>query len=222
MKTLLEIFENDLTSNCDKYLPYFPVYEQFFSKYRNQNLTFIEVGVQDGGSLQMWRKYFGDTARIIGIDVDEDVLTRKKENVEIFIGDQEDPAFWAGFLPNIGTIDVFLDDGGHTMNQQINTLDSVWEKIAIGGVYMIEDTHTSYYNDWNNGLYRPHTIMEYTKKIIDMVNINHWQEHPSDPKVFKFIDLASVSYYNSMIVLTKGQQPWVRPNPYIKPLAGSQ
>lgn len=220
MKTLLEIFENDLTLHCDKYLPYFPVYEQFFAKYRNQDLTFIEVGVQGGGSLQMWRKYFGDTARIIGVDVDEGVLQRKAENVEIFIGNQEDALFWANFIPHVGNIDVFLDDGGHQMNQQIVTLNAIWPKIAIGGVYMIEDTHTSYFNDWGNGLYRPHTMMEYSKKIIDMVNLNHWQEHPSDQNVFRFNDLASVSYYNSMIVLTKGQQPWIRPNPYPNPLAG--
>jgi hypothetical protein len=63
-------------------------------------------------------------------------------------------------------------------------------------------------------------MMEYSKKIIDMVNLNHWQEHPADQNAFRFNDLASVSYYNSMIVLTKGQQPWIRPNPYPNPLAG--
>jgi hypothetical protein len=221
MKSLFEIFQHDLTLHCDKYLPYFSVYEQFFSKYRGCDLTFIEVGVQGGGSLEMWRKYFGSTARIIGIDVDPTVLERKAPDVEIFIGNQEDPAFWAGFLPNVGPIDAFLDDGGHTMNQQINTLLSVWPKISIGGVYMIEDTHTSYFKDWGNGLYQSNTIIEFTKRISDLVNVNHWQEPPPDHNIFKFSDLASIHYYNSMIVMTKGQIPWIRPNPYPDATEGS-
>lgn len=220
-KSLLDIFINDLTLHCDKYLPYFPVYEHFFSGYRNTDLTFVEVGVQGGGSLEMWRKYFGNKARIIGMDIDPKVLERRAENVELFIGDQGDPEFWAEVLPKLGTVDVFLDDGSHQMKHQIDTMLTVWPKIRVGGVYMVEDTHTSYYMDWGNGLLHGHTFMEFSKRLVDIVNLNHWQGMitPETDFIMKnFGDIGSVSFHNSMVTFTKGQAKWLRPNPYPNPL----
>lgn len=214
MKPLIDIYRNDLAQAPDKYTSYFPVYEQFFSKYRNQNITFIEVGVQKGGSLDMWRKYFGSPAKIIGIDIDPRVVEHQRNDLQIIIGDQSDPVFWKKCLPEIGTIDIFLDDGGHTMAQQKNTLLSVWPYIANGGVYMCEDTHTSYFHSWGNGLNKNWTMMEFTKSLTDMVNVMHWEDPYPDTNILNmFKDIGSVHYYNSMIVLTKGQPAWERPNP---------
>ena len=122
MKSLIDIYQNDLHPPPDKYTSYFPVYEQFFSKFREKEMTFVEVGVQRGGSLNMWRKYFGASAKIIGIDIDKNVLAHQREDLQIVIGDQADPNFWKQFLTTVDKIDIFLDDGGHTMVQQKNTL----------------------------------------------------------------------------------------------------
>jgi cephalosporin hydroxylase len=221
MKTLTEIFENDLTFHCDKYGSYLPVYEQYFEKYRDRHINFVEVGIQGGGSLEMWKKYFGDKAKIIGIDVDPTVYERQTPGTEIAIGNQEDVNFWNMILPKIGPIHAFIDDGGHQMKQQINTLLAVWPKIVNGGVYICEDTHTSYWLDWGNGVGKEWTMMEFAKKILDMVNFVHWHEYPEDLGVLsKFQDVGSVCFYNSMIVFTKGQPEWIRPKPYPNPLAG--
>ena len=220
-KSLLEIFLNDLTLHCDKYLPYFPVYEQYFSRYRNTDLTFVEVGVQGGGSLQMWRQYFGNKARVIGVDIDPEILNRRAENVEIFIGDQGDMDFWNEVLPKVGTIDVFLDDGSHQMQHQIDTMIKVWPHIRLGGIYMVEDTHTSYYLDSGNGLLHGNTFMEYSKKLVDIVNLNHWQgmiTQETDFIMRTFGDIGSVQFNNSMVTFSKGQPKWIRPNPYPNPL----
>lgn len=215
MKSLIDIYQNDLHPPPDKYTSYFPVYEQFFSKFREKEMTFVEVGVQRGGSLNMWRKYFGASAKIIGIDIDKNVLAHQREDLQIVIGDQADPNFWKQFLSTVDKIDIFLDDGGHTMVQQKNTLLSVWPKIADGGVYLCEDTHTSYFNWCGNGLNKDWTMMEYSKNMVDMVNIMHWDEPHKDPSMSNmFQDVGSVHYYNSMIVMTKGQPKWERPHPF--------
>jgi len=63
------LFEEHLC--IDKWAHYFPIYEQWFSPYRGKDIVFVEVGVQNGGSAQMWKHYFGKQAHIIGIDIDE-------------------------------------------------------------------------------------------------------------------------------------------------------
>ena len=104
-----------------------------FSKYVNKKLVFVEIGVLDGGSLIMWRKYFGNKARIIGIDLNPNAKKIAKNNkIEIFIGNQADPDFWKSFFKKVGKIDILLDDGGHTNKQQILTSTNV-KHIRDGG-----------------------------------------------------------------------------------------
>lgn len=123
---------------------YFDVYDTLFAKYVGQPITFVEVGVLNGGSLFMWRNFFGPKARIIGIDLNPSAKKWETEGFEIFIGDQADPAFWADFNVQVGPVDILLDDGGHTYTQQIVTTECVLDTIADGGLLVVEDVHTSY------------------------------------------------------------------------------
>lgn len=104
----------------------------------------VEVGVLNGGSLFMWRDFFGSDARIIGVDLNPEATWLREEGFEIHIGDQSDSAFWESFFAEVGDVDVFLDDGGHTYAQQIVTASSALEHVHDGGLVMVEDTHTSY------------------------------------------------------------------------------
>jgi len=107
-----------------KYKNYFPVYEKLFSKYREKKITFVEIGVLSGGSLFMWRNYFGKNARIIGIELNPEAKKFEKDGFEIFIGNQSDENFWENFFKKVGNVDIVLDDGGHTNFQQIVTCSS--------------------------------------------------------------------------------------------------
>ena len=101
----------------------------------------------------MWAQYLHKDSRIIGIDINPECskLEYKYPNVEIAIGDQSDPNFWDNFLKD-KNIDVFLDDGGHHANQQLVTFTKVFPKLNLGGIYICEDTHTSYWPDYSGGL----------------------------------------------------------------------
>jgi hypothetical protein len=129
---------------CGKHSTYFHSYDHFFSKYRNQNITFVEIGVLGGGSLFMWRDYFGPNARIIGVDLNPNAKKWESEGFEIYIGSQSDTVFWEKFIEKVGLIDVVLDDGGHTYEQQIITTESLLKSMNDGGIIVVEDTHTSY------------------------------------------------------------------------------
>ena len=72
-----------------KHTTYFDVYDELLSKYRNKKITFVEIGVLSGGSLFMWRKFFGRKARIIGIDLNPVAKKWTKHGFEIYIGDHQ-------------------------------------------------------------------------------------------------------------------------------------
>ena len=84
-----------------KHTTYFDCYDYFFSKYRNKNITFLEIGVLGGGSLFMWRDFFGKQARIIGIDLNPEAKKWESEGFEIYIGNQSDENFWENFKKEI-------------------------------------------------------------------------------------------------------------------------
>ena len=151
-----------------KHSSYFQVYEDVFTKYRNKPIVFVEIGILDGGSLFMWRKFFGPSARIIGIDLNPDAKRWEAEGFEIFIGSQEDPAFWDTFFDSVGMVDVVLDDGGHSNSQQIVTAHKVLPHIRDGGMLAVEDMHTSYIRFYGNP--SKYSFINYCKKTIDQIN----------------------------------------------------
>lgn len=173
MSELLKIFKT-VNKKADKWSRYFPVYDRYMSKFKDKNITLLEVGVADGGSIDMWSKYFTKDSKIFGIDIDKQRsgnLTFDQGNVEIFIGDQGNPEFWDQVLPKIGPIDIFIDDGGHYMHQQIITLQKVFPHITEGGFAIVEDTHTSYMKEPYGMSYgNPKAFTEYSKQFVDLLN----------------------------------------------------
>lgn len=131
-----------------KWPHYFDAYERHLTRYRNRSLTFLEIGIDKGGSLRMWRWWFGPHARIFGADIKPDKQTFARDPYygspeRIFIGDQQGDSFWGQvgrqFAPE--TVDVIIDDGGHTVGQQMRTLNESLKLLAPGGTYICEDIH---------------------------------------------------------------------------------
>jgi hypothetical protein len=150
-----------------KHTSYFQVYDEIFAKFRNKMITFVEIGVLNGGSLFMWRNYFGKEARIIGIDLNPEAKKWELHGFEIFIGNQGSKKFWENTLQSIGKIDVLLDDGGHTYKQQIVTVESVLNSINDNGVIVVEDVQTSYLKGFGP---RRYSFVKYTNALIDRIN----------------------------------------------------
>lgn len=174
---------------------YFNSYEFMFEKYRDKPIIFCEVGVFNGGSLQMWRDYFGPKARIVGIDLNPIALELEKDGFEIYIGDQESKAFWSKLKEEIGFVDVILDDGGHKNGQQISTLFYGVDLIRDGGILVIEDTHTSYFRRFGNP--SPYSFINFSKKIIDDINSRFQFVKSSDSKFMKCV--WSVIHFESVV-----------------------
>ncbi len=127
-----------------KHTNYFEVYDKLMNKFVGERVTFVEIGILDGGSLFMWRDFFGKNARIIGVDLNPEATKWREHGFEIFIGDQSDSNFWAEFFSEVGNIHVLLDDGGHRNDQQIVTTICALPYIIDGGLLIVEDTQTSF------------------------------------------------------------------------------
>ena len=135
-----------------KWRHYFEIYHRHFQRYIGKECVILEIGVSMGGSLQMWKNYFGDKAKIIGVDINPLCKEFEEENIRIFIGSQSDLQFLRELIHTIPKIDILIDDGGHTMEQQIVTFEELFDHINPDGVYLCEDMHTSYWEEYGGGL----------------------------------------------------------------------
>jgi len=197
-------FERNPGRLISKWEHYFDVYHRHFARFRARPVTVVEFGVYHGGSLQMWRDYFGPQARIIGVDVDSRLTDVGDPGIEIVIGDQGDRSFLRKLAARIGPVDVLIDDGGHWMAQQIATIEEMYASVRADGVLLVEDTHTSYWREYGGGLRSPLTFMEFAKRLVD--ELNAW--HTRDPHSFApggFTRSAqSMHFYDSIVVIEKG------------------
>jgi len=130
-----------------KWNHYFEIYQRYFQKFVGRDVNILEIGVYSGGSLDMWRDYFGEHCRIFGVDIFPGCATYENEFTKILIGDQASPDFWASTVKQIPMMDIVIDDGGHETQQQIVTLERMFPHIRPGGVYLCEDI-TGTHNDF--------------------------------------------------------------------------
>jgi len=206
--SLRSIFDN-VSKHSDKWENYFDVYHKhlYSIQFQSRPHKLVEVGIQRGGSLEMWSKYIGPFHKVIGIDIDPECskLTFDEPNIEVVIGDQGDPKFWDNFLKKNKNIDVFIDDGGHFMDQQILTFEKVFPTMPVGGIYICEDCHTSYMPYNGGGLRNRHSFIEYAKTYVDIIHQDWWSELDTELERKKLIakDLTSIHFYDSMCVFEK-------------------
>jgi len=196
---LKQLFEK-VTQKSDKVDAYFSIYQSLFEQYRNKpNLVFVEVGVKNGGSLSMWREFFGPSARIIGIDYNPSAAGMREQGFEIYVADQSSSEFWERFFREVGPIDVLLDDGGHTNKQQIVTVECALDHVKDGGLILVEDTHTSYMKSYGNP--SGYSFMNYAKLAADKIQVRAYPFKMQPPNRFSKV-VHSIAFFESMVAFS--------------------
>lgn len=125
MNDLERHFTENTGGLIHKWKHYFEIYDRHFSRFRGTDVHVVEIGVSHGGSLRMWKQYFGHNAKIFGVDINPHCKKLEEEQIEIFTGDQENREFLKSLAEKIPRMDILIDDGGHTMKQQINTFEEL-------------------------------------------------------------------------------------------------
>ncbi len=200
---LYDYFKNEKHHLINKWLHYFDIYHKYFEKFRKKEVTVLEFGVSHGGSLQMWKHYFGRRARIIGVDIEPECKKLIESQIEVYICNQEDRASLLKLMKKIGEVDIIIDDGGHTMTQQVTTFKETYKFVKPGGIYLTEDLHTSYWSDFGGGLRRQGTFIEYAKMMIDKLHA-WYSKDPGSLPVDEFTKTTSaIHFYDSIVVFEK-------------------
>ena len=217
---LKELWLENNKKDCSKWIHYFDIYERHLNKFVGKPVTYLEIGVQRGGCLSLMKKYLGEQARIIGIDIDSNC---NPQGNEFYLGSQEDPAFLYNMANQVGGFDIILDDGGHTANQQVTSFFTLFPFLRDGGVYIVEDLHCSQY--WvgyqhsNLGL----NFIDVAKGLSDKLSLWHMREdwfhnrynipvEQRDDRGIKHNNFAansisSVCFYDSLIAIEKNKIP---------------
>lgn len=204
---------------ASKWHHYLEIYERHFEplRRREQPVRLLELGVSRGGSLEIWRKYFGPSAKILGVDIDAACAERVDPENMVMIGDQSDPALLASAVERLGGVDIVIDDGSHVGRHQIASFECLYPRLSENGVYLCEDLHCSYWDSYEGGYQRPGTFIEFTKALIDRLHALYLDETLKE----RFTEFGSTTYgifcYHDVIVLEK------RPiaNPFHVQMGGS-
>ena len=145
----------------------------------------------------MWRDYFSN-GRIYGLDRDEAAMQHEEKRIGIFIGEQEDERLLDAVIEQTGGLDLVLDDGGHRAPQQIGTLLYLWPHLRPNGMYIVEDTHTSYLPEYDMAWRNTGTTIEFLKGIVDDIHAM-WHE-----ELVTLRNVGSIYFYPETCVLKKG------------------
>lgn len=198
MKSLVELCLDEVSSdwrNTDKSRgdrSHLGLYENLFEPYRLKTTKMFEIGINRGGSIRVWEKYFPN-ATVYGLDVRGGPVRRTKgDPIKTFKVDQSNKDDLLAFRHH-GLFDIGIDDGSHIWSHQILSFDLLWESIKPGGLYVVEDTLTSYpkwlkksrtaqtmgYDDI------PQSTVEYFKDLVDHINFNGENEVPENATEFQ-------------------------------------
>lgn len=191
-------------------------YQHHFAALRRKKLNILEIGIggyerprSGGRSLRMWRSYF-TKSRIFGIDIN-DKSPHDEKRIKTFQGDQTDTDFLKRVVEEIGRVDIIIDDGSHLNDHVITSFKFLFPLLADNGIYVVEDTQTSYWTvvqDMDYGgssdLTAPHTSMNYLKSLVD--GLNH-EEFTMDDYVPTYFDkhITAMHFYHNLVFIYKGR-----------------
>lgn len=203
MSPLEEYFLSNTGRPLHKWHHYFDIYHRHFERFRGKSPVVLEIGVWYGGSIQMWQHYFGPGMKYVGIDIESSCKRFEDTDTTIMVGDQADRQFLREIARRFPQIDILIDDGGHTMGQQIATFEELYPAIQREGVYLCEDVCTSMLSNWGGGYRKPDTFLEYSKRLID--NLYGW--YSEDKTALPVNDITrsthGLHFYDSIIVIEK-------------------
>lgn len=192
---------------ADKWESYLDVYSRLFVPYKSAQVRILEVGVMNGGTLDVLAAYFPNATEIVGVDIDPRCggLTFTDPRIRVVVGDIKTIAI-------DGWFDIIIDDGSHISEDVIKTFAFCFPMLQLGGLYVIEDLHASYWQGWGGGLHTPASSMSFLKRLVDYINIEHWRI-PADPishvgalyevDFVHLEEIHSMEFVNSMCIIRK-------------------
>jgi Methyltransferase domain len=218
LPSFAEIFQNHVGKVSDKWSIYLPIYDRTFFRFRPKPVNLLEIGIQNGGSLEVYAKYFPNFKTLVGCDINPRCAELKYSgNIHVVVGDCNRNDVQARVKAIAPVYDIIIDDGSHTSPDIINAFFRYFPMLQRGGVFVIEDLHCSYWKDWEGGLLYPQSSMAFLKALADVINVQHWGNGMSASTYLQALmpshalqirqdvleEIASIQFYNSVCVIEK-------------------
>lgn len=174
--TLKQIYHDHHGKVSDKWSLYLDEYDRLLSGRRNDDINLLEIGIQNGGSMEIWADYFPLALNLIGCDINPDCqrLRYADERVSVVVGDANLDATEARILALARRFDVIIDDGSHLSSDIVKSFVRYFPHLAEGGIFIVEDLHCSYWREFEGGLFDPDSSIKFLQALADVTNHEHW------------------------------------------------
>ena len=217
--TLAKIFAEHTGNVSDKWSIYITEYDRLFQPYHDQPVSLLEIGIQNGGSLEIWAKFFTKANKFIGCDINPACaqLTFDDPRIAVVVSDaniDETQQLIDKLSPDF---DLIIDDGSHHSSDIVRSFFCYFTRLKDGGLYIAEDLHCSYWQDYEGGLYQPYSSIAFFKQLADIINHEHWgidktrsellkkfnQQHNTSLDEINLAHIHSIEFINSICVVRK-------------------
>jgi|GEM_PF-1907030 len=216
---LSTLFSEHRGKVSDKWAIYIAEYERLFAPYAHQAINLLEIGIQNGGSLEIWAKYFTQATHIIGCDINPacQQLTFNDERIHVVVINANTDEAEQKIKSHATNFDLIIDDGSHQSGDIVCSFERYFPLVKSGGLYIAEDLHCSYWQDFQGGLYQPYSSIEFFKHLADIVNHEHWgvektrselltnfnEQYQSAMDEHSLAEIHSVEFVNSLCIVRK-------------------
>ncbi|MHB8493274.1 MAG: class I SAM-dependent methyltransferase [Casimicrobiaceae bacterium] len=198
------------------------MYDELFSRHREESCSLLEIGVQNGGSLEIWAKYFKNAACIVGCDIDPRcaVLEFRDPRIRIVIGDASTAKTIGDILAISERFNVIIDDGSHKPRDVISSFIQLFPRLSVGGLYIAEDLHCDYFASHGGGIRRTDTATQFFFRLVQLMGAAYWVEDASphsvaggfipDEQLMWFVEnqwIESIAFYDSLVIVKRALVP---------------
>lgn len=218
-KTLHQLYAEHTGKVSDKWSLYLTEYDRLFNDYRDKPVRLLEIGIQNGGSLDIWSKYFSNAAALIGCDINPDcaLLSYLDPCIGVVIGNANALEARERVFQRSPQFDIIIDDGSHLSSDIIKSFALYFPRVVEGGIFIAEDLHCSYWGKFEGGLFDPYSSITFFKHLADVINHEHWGLPKARADLLRGIftkygcevdaealsQVHSVEFINSMCVVRK-------------------
>lgn len=218
-KGLHQLYLEHVGKVSDKWSLYLTEYDRLFKDFRDAHVRLLEIGIQNGGSLEIWSKYFTNASVLVGCDINSNCsrLAYDDARIEIVVGDANAAEVRDRIFRRTSNFDIVIEDGSHRSSDIIKSFGLYFPSIVEGGVFIAEDLHCSYWSDFEGGLFDPYSSISFFKRLADVVNHEHWGVQKARAEILRGIfkkydcnidaavlsQVHSIEFINSMCVVRK-------------------
>lgn len=221
-KLLIDLYKNNRGKVSDKWSSYLHHYDRLFLSFKDQELKILEIGIENGGSLEIMGKYFSNAKVLVGCDININCskLSFEDKRIKLVIGDVNETQIFEKITKIGSPFNIIIDDGSHKSSDVIKSFVKYFSNLADEGLYIIEDLHCSYWREYEGGLFYPYSSIQFFKYILDIINHEHWGINKTNTDILEDFSLKygvkfsttilekieSIQFFNSLCVIKKTKE----------------